>query len=67
MCLAIPGKVKEVNGHKALIEYPKEVRKAFVGDDPIKVGDFVLVQMGIVTRTLSKKERDASAAAWGSS
>ena len=64
MCLAIPGKVKEIKGHQVLIEYPSEVRNAFVGDDPLKVGDHVLVQMGIVIRTISKKELDVAMEVW---
>ena len=64
MCLAIPGKIKEIKGRQELIEYPKETRLALVGDDPVKVGDFVLVQMGIVVKILSKDEADAAIKAW---
>lgn len=64
MCLAIPGKVKEINGRQALVKYPGEARKVLVGDDSIKVGDYVLVQMGIIVKTISKKERDVATSAW---
>jgi hydrogenase expression/formation protein HypC len=64
MCLAIPGKVKKIEGLKALVEYPGEVRQALVGEENIKVGDFVMVQMGIIIKTLTSKEAEASLKAW---
>lgn len=56
MCLAIPGKVKKIEGRKVLIAYPNEIKQALVGDEPIKVGDYVLVQMGIIIKILSPSE-----------
>lgn len=64
MCLAIPGKIKEINGHQVLVEYPGETRQALVGDDPIKVGDYVMVQMGIVINTISDEEAKLAQEAW---
>lgn len=64
MCLAIPGKVKKIEGHKAVIEYPGETRLVLVGDDPVKVGDYVLVQMGIVIKILSPSEAAITSKAW---
>jgi len=56
MCLAIPGKVKKIKGRQALVEYPGEVRRALIGEKGVKVGDYVLVQMGIIIKILSPKE-----------
>jgi hydrogenase assembly chaperone HypC/HupF len=56
MCLAIPGKVKKIKGRQALVEYPGEVRPALIGEKGVKVGNYVLVQMGIIIKILSKKE-----------
>ena len=64
MCLAIPGKIKEVKGRQVLVEYPEEARLALVGDEPVKVGDNVLVQMGIVVKILSDEEAAAAIDAW---
>jgi hydrogenase expression/formation protein HypC len=64
MCLAIPGKIKEINGHEVLVEYPGEDRKVLVGDDKVKVGDYVLVQMGIVINTISEDEAKIAQEAW---
>lgn len=64
MCLAIPGKVKKIEGHKAVIEYPGKTRLVLVGDDPVKVGDYVLVQMGIVIKILTPNEAAIAKKAW---
>ncbi len=64
MCLAIPGKVKSINGRQVLVEYPMEERTVLNGDEPIQVGDFVLVQMGIVLKKIPEVEAKKSWAAW---
>jgi len=64
MCLAIPGKIKEIKGRQVLVEYPEETRLALVGDEPVKVGDYVLVQMGIVIKILSSNEAMAASEVW---
>lgn len=65
MCLAIPGKIKQVDGREALVEYPGEIRRAFLGDD-VKaiVGDYVMVQMGVVVKKISAKEAKLSLKVW---
>jgi len=61
MCLAIPGKIKQIDGREALVEYPHEVRRAFLGDDvPAQVGDYVMVQMGVVVKKLTAKEAETT-------
>lgn len=65
MCLAFPGRVKEIQGRKAIIKYPDEERDVFMSDVKVDVGDYVLVQMGIILRKLSKKEALDSLSAWG--
>jgi len=65
MCLAIPGKIIKIDGMEALIEYPGETRRAFLGDDvKAKINDFVLVQMGVVIKKISAKEAKISLKAW---
>lgn len=64
MCLAIPGKIFKIEGRKVTIEYPGETRQALVGDDPIKVGDHVLVQMGVVIKIISPEEAEIAIEAW---
>ena len=65
MCLAVPGKVKEIKGRKVVVDYESEVREVLGGGIRVAVGDFVLVQMGIVVKVLTKKEAEVSLKAWG--
>ena len=64
MCIAAPGKIIRIEGRKVFVQYPGQVRPALVGDDPVKVGDFVLVQMGIVIQILSPEEAAEAQQAW---
>ncbi|MBI4438720.1 HypC/HybG/HupF family hydrogenase formation chaperone [Candidatus Woesearchaeota archaeon] len=65
MCLAIPGKIAEIKGMKAIIDYGTERRTAIITKDvPASVGDFVLVQMGCVVQKLTDKEAEESSKAW---
>ena len=64
MCLAVPGKIIKITGRKATVKYPDGVRFAMIGDEKAKIGDHVLVQMGIVIQILSKKDAQVSQKAW---
>lgn len=64
MCLAVPGKVIKIEGKKASIDYGTEKRLAMIGDEPVKIGDFVMVQMGIIINILSAPEAKAAIKAW---
>lgn len=67
MCLAIPGKIKEIDGQEALVEYPGETRRILIGGEPVKVGDYVMVQMGIAIKIISEEEAKVSLRAWSES
>ncbi|PIP53284.1 hydrogenase [Candidatus Beckwithbacteria bacterium CG23_combo_of_CG06-09_8_20_14_all_34_8] len=56
MCLAIPGKVIQINGRKATVKYPTVTNDALISDTDIRVGDWVMVQMGIIISKLSKTD-----------
>ncbi|KKR80471.1 MAG: Hydrogenase maturation factor [Candidatus Daviesbacteria bacterium GW2011_GWA1_41_61] len=64
MCLAIPGKIIKVEKRQVLVQYPGQTRLALVGDEAVKVGDWVLVQMGIVIKILSSKEAQIAQKSW---
>ncbi len=64
MCLAIPGKIIKIDGHRVLVKYPGETRQALAGDEPVKAGDFVMVQMGIVIKIMKPAEAKAAREAW---
>jgi hydrogenase expression/formation protein HypC len=66
MCLAIPGKITKIEGGKAHVDYFGEVREAMMGDSDAKIGDYVMVQMGIVVKILTPEEAEISLEAWGS-
>lgn len=58
MCLAIPGKVKKIEGRKAVVAYSDQERDALIGEENIKVGDKVLVQMGIIIQIIKASDKN---------
>ncbi len=59
MCLAIPGKVVEIDAEKgvALVDYEAEQREAGTALLPdVKVGDHVLVQARMIVQILPEEE-----------
>jgi hydrogenase expression/formation protein HypC len=57
MCIAAPGKVIKIEGKKALVEYSGEIiNQALIGNEKIRIGSYVLVQMGIIIDVLSRKQ-----------
>ncbi len=66
MCLAIPGKIKQIDGRKVLVQYPHEERYVLNGDEPVQVGDYVMVQMGIILKKIPEDQAKLSWEAWNS-
>ena len=64
MCLAIPGKITKINGREVLVKYPDQTRKALLAEEKVQVGDWVMVQMGLVARVLSEKDAKEMLKAW---
>jgi hydrogenase expression/formation protein HypC len=64
MCLAIPGKVVKLNGRQATVQYPGETRQVIIGENGVKIGSYVMVQMGIIIKVLKPKEAKEVLAAW---
>lgn len=56
MCVAAPGKVIEINGDTAVIEYNSNKINANKGIVDVKVGDYVLVHAGLIIQVLPKDE-----------
>jgi hydrogenase expression/formation protein HypC len=59
VCLAIPGKVVEIDNNKehAIVDYGEGTkRKANISLVDVKVGDYVLVHAGFAIEVLNKKE-----------
>lgn len=56
MCLAVPGKVLEIHGDRAKIDYGGVVRDANISLVDVKVGDYVVVHAGFAIETMEEKE-----------
>jgi hydrogenase expression/formation protein HypC len=56
MCLAIPGKVLEVRGKEALVDFGGVRREVRVDLVDAKVGDYVIVHTGCAIQTMSEED-----------
>ena len=56
MCVAAPGKVIEINGVNAKIEYSSNITTVNKGIVDCKVGDWVLVHEGLIIQVLPEDE-----------
>ena len=59
MCLAIPGKVVEIDGNKehAIVDYGEGTkRKVNISLVKVKIGDYILVHAGFAIEILDEKE-----------
>ena len=61
MCVAAPGKVIEINGDTAVIDYNSNKVNANKGIVDIKVGDYVLVHAGLIIQVIPEDEAKAMA------
>lgn len=57
MCLAIPGKIIEINGNTAVVDYGAERIEACILEK-FGVGDFVIVQNRIVVKKVSRQDAE---------
>jgi len=64
MCLAIPVRVKEINGNVVTVEVDGKEIKATNVDLKVKVGDYVVVQYGLVVDVLDEKFAKQSIETW---
>ncbi|MFQ6076114.1 MAG: HypC/HybG/HupF family hydrogenase formation chaperone [Candidatus Bathyarchaeia archaeon] len=65
MCLAIPAKVVEVAGDKAVADFGgirREVMLALVDD--VKVGDYVIVHTGYAIQVMDEREGEETLKLW---
>lgn len=58
MCVALPGKVIEINGHDAVVDFSGNQVTARAGLVDVKVGDFVLVHAGCVIQKVSQQDME---------
>ena len=65
MCLAVPGKIIEIEGDKATVEYGEGVtNKANISLVDVEIGSYVLVHAGFAIKTLDEKEALETIKVW---
>lgn len=58
MCVALPGKVMELQGADALVDFNGNQVKARAGLVDVQVGDYVLVHAGCILQKVSTEEAE---------
>lgn len=58
MCLGVPGKVLEVNGLDATVDFfgVRKILRLDIVDEPVSVGDYVLNHVGFAIRRIPPSE-----------
>jgi hydrogenase assembly chaperone HypC/HupF len=56
MCLGIPGKVLEVRGNVALVDFGGVTREVDASLEEVAPGDYVLVHVGMIIAKIDEKE-----------
>ena len=56
MCLAIPGKIDNIEGENATIDYDGIKKRANISLIDCKVGDYVLVHAGFAIEIIDEKK-----------
>lgn len=65
MCLAAPGQVVHISGKKITVNYPSVGnRQAIAAGVQVKLKDWVMVQMGVVTKVLTPEESKQVRQVW---
>lgn len=64
MCLAVPGKVLEIDGDRAKVDYGGVVREANISLVPAKVGDYVVVHAGFAIEIMDTDEAEKVIELW---
>ena len=58
MCVALPGKVIELNGRDAVVDFSGNQVTARAGLVDVNVGDFVIVHAGCIIQKVSKEQME---------
>lgn len=64
MCYAIPAQLVEIRKRMGIVDYFGERRTILLDDTPVKVGDYVYAQGGVLVRTLPPEEACSILATW---
>ncbi len=64
MCLGIPGRVLEVRGRMAVVDFGGVRREVDASLEDVSPGDYVLVHAGIVISKISQEEAEETIRLW---
>jgi len=64
MCYAIPGRVVEVNGRDAVVDYFGERRRVVNEFKDVGIGEYVYAQGGLVVQRIPEREAKKTLAVW---
>ncbi len=65
MCLAIPGKVVEISGHMAKVDFKGILRFVDISMlEDVRIGDYVVVHVGFAISKLDEKEAKETLKLW---
>jgi hydrogenase expression/formation protein HypC len=65
LCLAIPGRVIDIDGNHATVEYGEGVRnRANISLVEVQVGDYVLVHAGFAIKVMDESEARKTLDVW---
>lgn len=64
MCLAVPGKILELNGSKAIVDYGGVRREVDISLVEAGIGDYVIVHAGFAIQIMDKKAAEESLELW---
>lgn len=56
MCLAIPGKIVKIEKDDAVVDYISEKRTGKIVEGTYKVGDYVIIQGGLVIEKIPDEQ-----------
>lgn len=56
MCLAIPGKIVRIKDDVALVDYGSEKRQGKIVDGEYSIGDYVIIQGGLVIEKIPERQ-----------
>ncbi len=63
MCLAVPMRIVSIDGYQACCEakgVERDVSLRLLGDEPVAVGDYILVHVGFALQVVSADEATAT-------
>lgn len=65
MCLAVPARVKQINGDEAVLDYGGVIRKASISMlSDVNIGDYVFVHVGFAISKLEEDEALVTLKLW---